>query len=394
MNEMRHDWLSDRWVIYAPNRSSRPDDFRHEPRPDAAPPHACPFCQGAEHETPEATLVLPDRDWESTRLQRAQERQRNKHAAWLVRVVPNKFPAVTAGPLPIAWSDDDAGQVSENASLSEDAASLVEGAETLVDLPLFRRRRVHGAHEVIIESPEHVPSITHLPLEHAEWVFEAYRRRMMHWRARADMKYAVIFKNFGADAGATLFHSHSQLICTDFVPSDIVRVQKRLNAYLRLHQRCYWCDVLRQELTCGDRIVALSEHFVALCPFASRFPYGITILPRTHRTCFENTPREEIRDLAQLMMQVLQAFEREHPQSAYNYLIQTAPFDVGHNAAFHWRIKILPRMSKVAGFEWSSDCFINTVLPEDSAAALRARIGRPIPTLSSACVPTNAVSQQ
>ena len=354
MNEMRHDWLSDRWVIFAPNRTTRPDDYDRTPHIEPDSHLRCPFCCGAEHETPEASLVLPRVDWESTRSTRQRERSQPR-TEWLVRVVPNKFPAVSCG-TPCECSSTQSAEHADGEMRS-----------------LFVKQSSGGAHEVIIESPQHVTSVTSLSQDHMRLVFEAYQQRLAYWRARPEMKYAVVFKNYGADAGATIVHSHSQLICTNFVPSDVLRIQRRLAAYRETNRRCYVCSILEKELHAAERIVAQSKHFVALCPFASRFPYSVSVIPRKHRAHFEECHPDELADLAQFAQTILKAIEAEHPRGAYNFVLQTSPFDQQEPDAFHWRLEIIPRLSKIAGFEWSSDCFINTVLPEIAAQALRLR---------------------
>jgi UDPglucose--hexose-1-phosphate uridylyltransferase len=399
MNEMRYDWLTDRWVIFAPNRMTRPDDYVRIPVAELREHGRCPFCSGAELETPDATLVLPERNSDDTTSSRASDLLQMQRYDWQVRVVPNKYPAVSCNAIPV--SINEYASVSESVAAgslmghppmehhaidqpsrressaqphpTRDAHRMPRAAKSGLDL--FVKRKTHGAHEVIIESPEHISSITRLSRDHAALVFEAYHRRLVHWRARSALKYAVVFKNYGADAGASLIHSHSQLIGTDFVPSDIARMQHRLTTYTHSYDRCYLCDVLAEELEQRERIVDESEHFVALCPFASRFPYTVQILPRRHRSTFEECPREEVSDLAFIVQRVLQAIELEHPTAAYNYILHTAPFEAIHTAATHWRVTIIPRLCKVAGFEWSSDCFINTVLPEHAARTLRSRLG-------------------
>ncbi len=341
MNEMRYDWLGDRWVIFAPNRLLRPDNFR-PPRncQDSVATVAdsqtkpCPFCLGSEDQTPEATLVL----------------KTHPQAPWSVRVVPNKFPAIQ-NHVPLESFD----------ALEPQQSSKDE---------LFLRKQTRGGHEVIIEAPSHVQSITQLQTEHAALIFEAYQQRLRYWRSVHAMRYAVVFKNNGADAGASLVHAHSQLICTDFLPSDVLKTQNRSQEYYQSHRRCYACDVIEQELKIAQRIVAQTDSFVALCPFASRLPYSVSILPKTHQSAFEECTPSQLAELARLVQHTLRAIETEHPQAAYNYVLQTAPLDSHDPAAFHWRLKVLPRLIKVAGFEWSSDCYINTVLPEDAAMAL------------------------
>jgi UDPglucose--hexose-1-phosphate uridylyltransferase len=268
--------------------------------------------------------------------------------------VPNKFPAIQNDGEPI-----------DCCSKQRQSSSAPE---------LFLRKQTRGGHEVIIEAPSHVQSITQLQTDHVALVFEAYQRRLRYWRSVHAMRYAVVFKNNGADAGASLVHAHSQLICTDFLPSDVLKTQRRSMEYLQTKGRCYACDILEKELQATERIVAQTASFVALCPFASRLPYSVSILPKRHQAAFEESSSSELAELARLVQQVLRAVETEHPNAAYNYVLQTAPLDSHDPAAFHWRLKILPRLIKVAGFEWSSDCYINTVLPEDAAEALGRHI--------------------
>ncbi|MCY3007089.1 MAG: DUF4921 family protein [Planctomycetota bacterium] len=364
MNEMRYDWLGDRWVLFAPNRILRPDNYRDPSKPfphpaslaiaDRNTDEQCPFCSGHEQQTPPPTLVL---------------KTHSSHD-WSVRVVPNKFPAIDpANAMPI-------GNTFPCAS--------ADNSE------LFLRKQTRGGHEVIIEAPDHIHSITQLQADHAALIFEAYQRRLRYWRSVQAMRYAVVFKNNGADAGASLVHTHSQLICTDFLPTDVLKTQLRASEYFQTHSRCYACDVLEKEIQSAQRIVAQTESFVALCPFASRLPYCVSILPVEHQSAFEECTPGQLVELARLVQWTLRSIECEHPQVAYNYVLQTAPLDAHNPAAFHWRLKILPRLTKVAGFEWSSECYINTVLPEDAAKAL----GRHIPTgLSEKSLSRTAITQ-
>lgn len=397
MNETRYDWLTDRWVIFAPSREERPDQFRLGAR--AAPSGAidCPFCAGFEHETPNPTLVLPEFDSDATTHNRKQPHSYSAPRPWIVRVVPNKYPAVPRFFDPESLPQDlQANSCSEacadfgshssgshssgshgpnsHSSKASTRPSPRTSTATLKSSPIFRKRNPRGGHEVIIESPSHVDSITALSVEHIEMVMEAYRRRLVYWRAQSDMMYAVVFKNFGSDAGASLFHSHSQLISLDFVPRDIERIQERLAQYLREFGRCYLCEMVEEEIQREERVLLATEHFVAICPFASRLPFSFTILPRKHRAAFEDITAEELHDLASVTRRTLRALEAEKPSASYNLVLQTSPFQSHQTEASHWRLRVIPRLSKVAGFEWGSDCFINTVTPELAAAVLREHL--------------------
>ena len=395
MSETRYDWLADRWVIFAPHRSQRPDEFK-----DALlSPSAlviCPFCAGCEDQTPATLLRLPRQSAGSKR-----------NRPWQVRVVANKYPALTPlADLPqaihvvavggaaqkneihgVEFYNDLEYRVSSNLSdqgderdrayepehgneiASEFLSSTSEDSQSY-DEPLFARRSILGAHEVIIETPEHLHSLTQLSESHTQLVFEAFRRRLVHWRAHDSLHYAVIFKNVGSDAGASLTHSHSQLIATNFVPPDVTRSCRRLLLYRETYGVTYFSDVLTKELAAGNRIVLESQNFVVLTPFASQIPYFIWILPKKKEARFEEVSDEDLKELALVTRRVLQAMETLFPQAAYNFVLHTSPFDPCWDEVFQWRMEIFPRLTKVAGFEWGSDCFINPVLPEVAASEL------------------------
>ena len=376
MNETRYDWLSDRWVIFAPNRENRPDQYRQSRSNSPNAIMECPFCAGHEHETPKPTLVLPENNCDETSTNRSADAAKRVRLAWQVRVVPNKFPAIH---LHEPHSDENIRahfQASSATTVSEGAfgGSSVKPLQTWQANHLFQRNTPRGAHEVIIESSVHVDSITALPVDHIAIIFEAYRRRLNHWRAQRDLKYAVIFKNYGADAGASLYHSHSQLISLDFVPRDIEKVNQRLVLHHEQYGSCYICRLVNEEEERQQRILYSSEHFVALCPFASRFPYSFSIIPRAHKSRYEEISQAERQDLALVSKKTLAALESAHPSAAYNFVLQTSPFGDCYEQAHHWRLRVIPRLSKVAGFEWGSDCFINTVTPEQAAQTLRAHL--------------------
>ena len=380
MNETRYDWLTDRWVIFAPNREERPDQFKLNTRAVPSGGIQCPFCIGSEHETPHPTLVLPEYDSDATTSNRrpAHDLARN---LWKVRVVPNKFPAIPRNCVTDSLGQNlvDLVSCSERVQncdhpVAQSDLSPRASTATLENSRIFQRRQPRGGHEVIIESPNHVDSITALPVDHIAIVFEAYRRRLLYWRAQNDMRYAVVFKNFGADAGASLFHSHSQLISLDFVPRDIERIQERLALYLRQFGSCYLCEMIEEEVLRGERVLLETEHFVAICPFASRFPFSFSILPRQHGGSFEEISSEALQDLADVSKRTLSALEAARPSASYNFVLQTCPFQSRQEDSSHWRLRVIPRLSKVAGFEWGSDCFINTTTPELAAAVLREHL--------------------
>jgi UDPglucose--hexose-1-phosphate uridylyltransferase len=268
--------------------------------------------------------------------------------------VPNKFPAV-------------------NAMLDGLGVAELDGMESSSQrINLFERRELFGAHEVIIESPQHVQSITSLDSESTDLVFQAYRDRLRHWLEDRRCAYAVVFKNVGKDAGASLAHTHSQLIATDVIPTDIKRTADRMQLFHEKESECLHCRMVRDELENESRIVEETPDFVAFCPFASRVPSLLTIVPKSHQARFEMLDPFAIKQLSWLTHRLIRRIEKRYPEAAYNFIIHTAPRCLQDSDFFHWRLELFPRLTKVAGFEWGSDCFINPLAPEDAAHGLRS----------------------
>lgn len=344
ISELRRDPLTGLRVIFAPEREARPKDF-HQTETTHLEPDGCPFCAGHEDKTPPASLVIRDEDSEAS-------------DRWRVRVVANKFPAVS----PIEGED---GQPEFNGT-----APMTRGRKT-AHYDLFQSRALTGGHEVIIESPDHISSLCALDADHVTDVFRAYANRIRYWQSVPGVEYVSVFKNVGAAAGASLLHSHSQLIATEIVPPHVSLVAQRAATHRANTGCCLQCDILRGELSDGRRIVAKSDHFVAYCPFAGRLPYLLRVVPRVHADRFESSSDEVIADLAQLTHRLAGWLERVHQPIAYNYTLHTRPLGVGSDECFHWWMELFPRMSRSAGFEWASECFINPMMPETAAAHLR-----------------------
>ncbi len=362
-NELRHDWLSDRWVIFAPQRSQRPVDFS-EYRPPVAGCESCPFCAGNESATP-----APIAEYAS--LSSAQ-----RGLDWQVRVVPNKFPAVN-GVASLSWiSPSSSAGKSARPEPSTHCGTCSSGkhADSQSRIDLFAKRCATGAHEVIIESPEHCRSFSQLDKHDAELVFRAYRDRLRHWANCLDIEYAVLFKNVGYEAGASLVHPHSQLIATNLLPTDVQRVVQRMELFHRQENRCLHCRMLEAEIATATRMIAMSPSFAAFCPFASRFPAQVTLLPVRHESSFESLADAELNELSEFVQSIIRALEQTYADASYNYIVHTAPRIQRQTTAFHWRIEFFPRLTKVAGFEWGSDCYINPLTPEAAAKQLREHV--------------------
>lgn len=365
-SEMRHDWLSDRWVIVAPQRTARPIDFVRQPT-QISPGSSCPFCLGNERETPDAV---------------ASYFQAHQHAAiskWHVRVVPNKFPAVSSAKLALAAEELSAVGIGTSRTGEAASDSWAESTDYVSNdsssgngIKLFHRRELSGGHEVIIEGPGHFQSLSQLDRETTRLVFQAYRDRLHYWLSEQAMEYAVVFKNVGQEAGASLVHSHSQLISTDLVPTDVSRSAQRMDMFYSQEGQCLFCRTVQDEKQQQARVVEEAGEFIAYCPFASRLPALVTITSKKHYSRFELLADDQLSQLSWLVHRIVRRIEHCYPDAAYNYVIHTAPRSHQASVAFHWRIELFPRISTVAGFEWGSECFINPLTPETAAHQLRS----------------------
>jgi UDPglucose--hexose-1-phosphate uridylyltransferase len=329
MPELRKDPVVNRWVIFAEGRGLRPSDWESGP-PPAPDRAACPFCPGHERETPPELLAVRG------------EGSSPNGPGWLLRVVPNRFPALR-----------------------------VEGTLESSREGLYERLAGIGAHEVIIESPDHEKDLSDLEESQVERVLAAYRDRMLDLENDRRLRYVLVFKNEGPRAGATLAHGHSQLIATPVVPQV---VQDELDGALerfRRDGRCVYCALLDQELRERRRVVLECERHVSFQPFAARFPFETWIAPRRHAASFAAQEPGDLRALAAILRDTLRRVRRALNQPHYNYVLHTAPCREPHLEHFHWHIEITPKRTPVAGFEWGSGFYVNTTTPEEAAEYLR-----------------------
>lgn len=330
MPDLRKDPIVGRWVIIATDRAKRPQDFTREKDRSTGPAGFDPFLAGNESATPSEILAY-----------RESGTQRDK-PGWRVRVVPNKFPAL---------------QIEGHLSKRGDGIyDLMNGI---------------GAHEVIIECPHYEESMARLTLDNIREVIWVYRDRMVDLKKDRRLVHGLVFKNKGALAGATIDHSHSQLIVTPVVPINVWEEMEGSLGFYNYRGRCIYCDMIQQELATGSRIVLDLPNFIVFCPFASRFPFETWILPKQHSSHFENIQRQQVEELGLVLKSVLCKLEIALDDPPYNYIIHTAPFDTQELQHYHWHIEIMPRLTRVAGFEWGSGFYINPVLPEQAAAFLR-----------------------
>lgn len=342
MSELRHDPLSKRWVIIATERTRRPEDFI-SPAPPYPEPKFCPFCPGNEDKTPaEITAIRP-------------QGSAPNGPGWSARVFPNKYPALA-----------------------------IEGEIERRGVGLYDRMRGIGAHEVIVESPKHDEHLADMDPAHFERVLGLCQDRLRDLMRDARFKYSLLFKNHGIAAGAALPHPHLQIIATPVTPRAISVELESARQHYHLKERCIYCDLLTLEIEARERIVILDEHFAVLAPYASRFPFEMMVIPRRHRHSFAEEPRPVLGALSRCLQDLFARLKKVLRDPPYNFVFHTSPntetlvrrrnywdtlpFD------FHWHIEVLPRLTRVAGFEWGTGFYINPTSPEEAAAFLREAI--------------------
>jgi UDPglucose--hexose-1-phosphate uridylyltransferase len=327
--ELRKDPITGRWVIIATDRAKRPTDFVRE-KVQIHGSGFCPFCYGNESKTPPEILAYrPDGSARNT-------------PGWTLRGVPNKFPALG-----------------------------IEGSLNRQGEGLYDKMNGIGAHEVIIETPDHNMTLANLPVNRVEDALWAYRDRILDLKKDRRFKYILIFKNHGAAAGASLEHTHSQLIALPVVPKRVLEEVGVAREYYNFKERCVFCDMLRQEMENQIRVIAENQEFISIAPFAARFPFEMWLVPKVHRSAFEESQKGEFDQLAQILKDMLMRLDKVLDSPAYNYIIHTSPFPEASNDYYHWHLEIMPKLTKMAGFEWGTGFYINPTPPEESAKFLR-----------------------
>lgn len=337
MSELRWDPLKLHWVIIATERGRRPRDFQVESEP--AEMTSCPFCYGNEDKTPgEIFAIRPSGPPNSPN--------------WKVRVIPNKYPALR-----------------------------IEGHLQSRGYGLYDVMNGIGAHEVIIETPDHKRGLADLTPAEITDVLVAYRARYLDLRKDMRFRYMVLFKNHGVRAGATLFHSHSQLIAVPLTPPVAATELRICREYFSTKERCIFCDLIDFELQTGDRVVREFANFVVLTPYAACFPFELRLYPKKHSHDFALLSDAELSELAVAMKDMLARLKTVLKDPPYNFILHTAPprqprlgkpeYWGSIEYDYHWHIELVPRLTQIAGFEWGTGFFINPTSPEDAASFLR-----------------------
>ena len=360
MTELRRDPINKRWVIIASGRAKRPEHFKRDKKHSNAVV-ACPFCPGDEgKKTPPEIATFPDR------------RPRNS-SDWQVRVIPNKYNAVG-----------------------------IDEKIKIQPFGMYLTITGYGAHEVIIESPNHDVLFEDQPLAHLMLILSAYKERLLDLYKDPNIKQIVLYKNHGSEGGASISHPHSQLITFPIVPQDFKDDLKGAKEYFEKERSCLWCSILKWEMftnysvndedgklirndPAGIRLVYKNSAFTAYCPFASRYPYEIHIIPRKHSHSFGNIGIQEIRELAEILKVTIKKInvvlkEIYSDSAPFNFVLHTSPnLNFQGNGDkfetikkdFHWHIELYPVLSIQAGVEKGSGLYINVVSPEAAAKELR-----------------------
>jgi UDPglucose--hexose-1-phosphate uridylyltransferase len=335
--EFRRDPLHHTWVVFAPERQRRPQDYAAA---TLAPAQLDPFAEGNERFTPPEVYAA------------RKEKTKPNEPGWRVRVVPNRYPALR-----------------------------IEGQLDSQPEGLYDRMTGIGAHEVIIETPDSKTALEDLTISGVAEVFATYRERMLDLDKDPRFHHIYVFKNFGPAAGASMAHSHSQLVALPLVPPAVEAKLTRAREHFMAKQRSLFTDILHTERTAGVRMVAENDGFSLFCPYASRFPFELAILPRRHSADFSSCSPNELYDLAEIVRFALQRLNAVLEKPGYNILLHTAPLKRPLNERFAsakhdycWHVEIVTRFQSLAGFEIGLGAYINTVYPEDAARFLRGEV--------------------
>jgi UDPglucose--hexose-1-phosphate uridylyltransferase len=229
-----------------------------------------------------------------------------------------------------------------------------------------------GAHEVLVETPYHQKDISDLLYTEIESFITMYCRRAMDLVKDRRFKYILIFKNFGAAAGASLEHPHTQAIALPMIPKNAMEEIKGAKNYFEYRERCIFCDMIIQEISEKERVILENKHFLSFCPFVSRFPFEMWLIPKKHSSFFYNMNSEEIAALASILKDTVVKLKKIFPNVCYNFVLHSAPINGDGGAeAYHWHIEFMPKLTRVAGFEWGSGFYLVSTPPELAAKYLR-----------------------
>ncbi|MBF0570954.1 MAG: galactose-1-phosphate uridylyltransferase [Candidatus Omnitrophica bacterium] len=318
MSQLRKDPIVGRWTIVATERARRPAAFV-DPQSTITDRKQCPYCQDTASK----------------------------------RIYESRGVKVINSPRPV---------LNESKPFESHAHGLYDVAHS------------YGSHEIVVETPEHVANMADLPQEKIKTVMQTYALRMQAHRKNPFIEYVLAYKNYGVAAGSqNIGHSRSQIMAVPVLPMRVKDKTSGAKKYFDCHERCLFCDIVSQELKYKERVVVENEHFVVITPFASRFPFETWILPKNHHCDFADGINGYENDLAAIMKDILLRLKRGLNDPAYNYMIQNSPVKnpLSFKDNYHWHIEVMPRLTRVAGFERGTGFYICPIPPEMTAAFLR-----------------------
>ena len=340
-NELRKDYLLNRWVVIATERARRPTDFAKQ-KTEAAKNSTCPLCPGNEQMTPPATLVYFA---ENGTILKGKEQGDLRSKNWLIRSIPNMYPAFAPPKDPA-----DTEQIMKSSSFGY----------------------AMGHHEVLIESPNHTDHPADAPLPQLIHLINAYRDRLSDIAQKTYVQYVQIFRNYGLEAGASLSHAHSQIIATPVIPTIIKQEMEASKNYLSQQGSCVFCDLIKQE-TQTPRFIMDNAHFAVFAPYASVHPMEFWVFPKRHSPNILSLTETETEAFAQTLQTSLRALKNLVNDPPYNYGFHLA-INKDAQDYYHWHLEVYPKLAIWAGFEKSTGMYINTVTPETAATELREAI--------------------
>jgi len=309
MPELRKDYILDRWVIIATERGKRPHDIGHEKATEEK--ETCPFCPGNESMTPQEIMRI------------------ERNGRWQIRCFPNKYKAASRG--------------------SED---ILQNEE------FFCSKTSVGSHEIIVETRSHKKQLADLKTRDIALVLDTYIQRISSLSSVKDVRYVLVFKNHGKEAGTSKWHSHTQVIAYNNIPEYVQEEINAVSAYKKKHGKCPYCKIIEIESK-GPRAIFENKDFVAFAPFASRMPLEAWLFPKKHLKSITEVDNTNM--LAELLKKLLLALKKIN--APYNFYIHNATAD----SDLHFHIELLPRLSIPAGFEYGTGTYINIIAPEQAA---------------------------
>lgn len=331
MPQLRKDPILKQWVIISPEKGRLITDYLRDDQPGTIEESSdkCPFCEGNEHLTPPEVMAF------------RKNGTLPNQPGWWIRIVPDSTPIFTP-----------TGEVAREGIGMFDAMNSI------------------GIHEVVVETPHHAIGLHNTSLDQVRELIWAFKQRLLEIKKNPSYKHFLIVKNSGRGLSG-FSHSHSHLVAMPIIPKRIEDEIDGAREYFHYHDRCIYCDIVRQEIEENSRIIHQDHLFLIFCPFASRFPFEMEIIPRSHQPFFENINNDHVHGFANVLQIAVKKIHALFPDMPYNFILHSSPCTDSYRDFFHWHLEIVPKPVKISGFEWGSGFYINPVAPEDAAKKMR-----------------------